>query len=392
MEYNKLAIISDDLTGAMDSSGSLAAKGFNSSVIFNLNSIPDTDSVAVSTDSRDGSASNARIKVADASRKIGPRIIYKKIDSTLRGHIGIELKSMMDSMKIHKVLVAPAFPDTGKTTINGTMLVNGFPVHKSSFANDPTNPVSQSHIPTLLAGSMQYSVDTLSLDVISKGSNTIRNHMRTNSHNILVCDAIEQKHLQSIADAISNVGEKWIICGSGGLAREMGVMLGTKFSDKAICFNPRSGTSLIVIGSLHEKTVLQFQSLQNSRDIPVLTPSSVDNFSSLKTSIVITSVNDKYLKNKENSVAKSLAKATASALDNMCTGLFLSGGSTAAAVLGNLQPDHISLVGEVEPGVPAGNIIGGKADGLRVVTKAGGFGSTDAILNALRYLEHGTLN
>ena len=72
MEYKKLAIISDDLTGAMDSSGYLAAKGFNASVVFNLNSIPDTDSVAINTDSRDDSPSNARIKIANASRKNRP--------------------------------------------------------------------------------------------------------------------------------------------------------------------------------------------------------------------------------------------------------------------------------------------------------------------------------
>ena len=391
MEFNKLAIISDDLTGAMDSSGYLAAKGINSSVIFNLDSIPDTDSVAVSTDSRTGSASDARMKVTHASRKIGLRNIYKKIDSTLRGHIGIELKSLMDSMNIHRALVAPAFPDTGKTTIAGTMLTDGVPIHKSSFAKDPTNPVSQAHIPTLLSRSMQYSVGTLSLDVTSKGSNAIQNQMRANTHNILVCDAREQKHLQSIAEAAASVGEKWIICGSGGLAREMGVMLDTKASDKTASFHSWSGSSLIIIGSLHERTILQLQKLQASRGMPVLSPLSLENFHGVNTSIVITSVNDKYLDNKENAVAESLAKATTMALDNRYTGLFLSGGSTAVAVLENLHPHHISLVGEVEPGVPAGKIIGGKADGLRIVTKAGGFGSADTILNALDYLENGTL-
>ena len=392
MEYKKLAIISDDLTGAMDSSGYLAAKGFNASVVFNPNSLPDTDSVAINTDSRDDSPSNARIKIANASRKIGLRKIYKKIDSTLRGHIGVELESMMDSMNIYRVLVAPAFPDTGKTTVGGTMLVDGLPIHKSSFSKDPTNPVFQSHIPTLLSESMRYSVDTLSLDVISKGTNAIRHHMKTSTHNILVCDAMEQKHLQSIADAASNAYGKWIICGSGGLAREMGVMMDSRFSDRAICFDSKIGISLIVIGSLHERTILQLRHLQDSRDIPFLTPSAIANFHDVKTSIVITSVNNSYFKNKEHCVAKSLAKSTDSILNDRCTGLFLSGGSTAAAVLGNLQPDHITLVGEVEPGIPAGKIVGGKADGLRIVTKAGGFGSTDSILNALEYLENGSLD
>ncbi|MFU2003778.1 nucleotide-binding domain containing protein, partial [Bordetella avium] len=44
----------------------------------------------------------------------------------------------------------------------------------------------------------------------------------------------------------------------------------------------------------------------------------------------------------------------------------------------------IALVDEVMGGVPLGTLIGGAAAGLPVVTKAGGFGSEDVLVRAVR--------
>ncbi|WP_324613687.1 nucleotide-binding domain containing protein, partial [Achromobacter xylosoxidans] len=44
----------------------------------------------------------------------------------------------------------------------------------------------------------------------------------------------------------------------------------------------------------------------------------------------------------------------------------------------------IALVDEVMGGVPLGTLTGGTADGLPVVTKAGGFGAEDVLVRAVR--------
>ncbi len=43
--------------------------------------------------------------------------VYKKIDSTLRGHPAIELEVLMDTLGAGAALVAPAFPAQGRTTV-----------------------------------------------------------------------------------------------------------------------------------------------------------------------------------------------------------------------------------------------------------------------------------
>ncbi|MDA1349117.1 MAG: hypothetical protein O3A47_09680, partial [Chloroflexi bacterium] len=83
--------------------------------------------------------------------------------------------------------------------------------------------------------------------------------------------------------------------------------------------------------------------------------------------------------------------SAARAVESGPVGLFLCGGDIAAEVCKKLRVAEVRLVGEVQPGVPAGRVVGGPGDGLRIVTKAGGFGSPDAIVASLSYLEDGTL-
>ena len=72
-------------------------------------------------------------------------------------------------------------------------------------------------------------------------------------------------------------------------------------------------------------------------------------------------------------------------------GLFLSGGDIAVEVCRRLSVVAISVLGEVEPGVPAGELVGGPGEGMRVVTKAGGFGTEEALVKSIAYLERGHL-
>jgi uncharacterized protein YgbK (DUF1537 family) len=73
-------------------------------------------------------------------------------------------------------------------------------------------------------------------------------------------------------------------------------------------------------------------------------------------------------------------------------GLFLSGGDIAVEVCRRLSVVAISVLGEVEPGVPAGEMMGGPSAGMRVVTKAGGFGTGEALVKSMAYLEKGYLS
>nr|MDA8217235.1 hypothetical protein [Dehalococcoidales bacterium] len=67
-------------------------------------------------------------------------------------------------------------------------------------------------------------------------------------------------------------------------------------------------------------------------------------------------------------------------------GMVLTGGDTAVALCKALGVGALAIEGEVEPGVPYGRLLEGPLAGLLVVTKAGGFGSPEAIAKAISFI------
>ncbi len=65
----------------------------------------------------------------------------------------------------------------------------------------------------------------------------------------------------------------------------------------------------------------------------------------------------------------------------------LVGGDGAAAALHRVGADAIRVHGTLAPGVPVGTILGGVAHGVRVVTKSGGFGRSDSLLEIVDRLQ-----
>jgi D-threonate/D-erythronate kinase len=76
--------------------------------------------------------------------------------------------------------------------------------------------------------------------------------------------------------------------------------------------------------------------------------------------------------------------------DHAIAGLVVTGGDAARAIVEALEADGIALQGEVSDGVPMGTIVGGPADGIRIVTKAGGFGDDDTLRRSVEAIRDWT--
>src|SRR5918994_1441411 len=102
----QVAIIADDLTGAADTGVQLAHAGYRSAVAFRDAPIPpadDLDAVALDTDSRAIPAGFAAKRVMEAVRSVRDiPIVYKKLDSTLRGPIAAELAAALGASGRHR--------------------------------------------------------------------------------------------------------------------------------------------------------------------------------------------------------------------------------------------------------------------------------------------------
>jgi len=84
------------------------------------------------------------------AKTLQPSLFYKKTDSVLRGHVLAEMRAQMKSLGVAKGLLVPVNPVLGRVIKNGHYYVNGEPVHKAGFANDPEFPVKDSRIKAML--------------------------------------------------------------------------------------------------------------------------------------------------------------------------------------------------------------------------------------------------
>lgn len=123
----KVLIVADDLTGALDSAVVFAHRGMTCGVVRSASAfarcdLSGFDVIAVSTESRDGSADAARVAVetvADVMVGRWPECVFKKVDSRLKGHVGIETDVLRQAAQRQRMVIAPAIPDMGRVTAAG---------------------------------------------------------------------------------------------------------------------------------------------------------------------------------------------------------------------------------------------------------------------------------
>ena len=65
-------------------------------------------------------------------------------------------------------------------------------------------------------------------------------------------------------------------------------------------------------------------------------------------------------------------------------GVLLTGGDTAEIFCRTAAATGIRLADEVSPGIARGDLLGGPLQGLTIVTKAGGFGNKQALVDVVQ--------
>ena len=398
----RVGIIADDLTGAMDTGAQFARRGLDTLVALSRDGYPEASVVAVSTDSRVEPAAEAYRRALDAAQQLGRCLVYKKIDSTVRGNIGAELDGVLDGLRTDRALVAPAFPEAGRTTTGGLHCVNGVPVADTVFGRDPNAPVLASHLPTLLAGQTRRRVGHLPLRIVEQGDQAVVNALNAEPAGVVVADAVERRHLRALGRALVQATEPWLPCGSAGLAAEWapGPDLGQADLTQP-GWPPMSGPVLVIAGSRHPLTAAQLRCAETEGHLTCVGLGlSVDReAASLEkvlaalgqgANVALTTTFSAFEIGAEGSFAARLAHAAKRIIGQVqLAGLVITGGDVLRAVSHALGARALRVLREVEPGVPAGIWVGGPVHGSRVVTKAGGLGDEWAIERSIRLIRGG---
>src|SRR5262245_11595115 len=128
--FARWGIIADDLTGATDVAAAFATRGFEVLVLVNLRARlrRRVEVVALTTNSRHDPPSIAQRKVRRACRWLQARripVLYKKIDSTVKGNIVVEVEAIRAAAGFACAVVCPANPAQGRIVHNGILRVRG---------------------------------------------------------------------------------------------------------------------------------------------------------------------------------------------------------------------------------------------------------------------------
>jgi uncharacterized protein YgbK (DUF1537 family) len=404
----RFCVIADDLTGAMDTGVGLAQAGLSAIITFSSTTQIASDAVVVTTDSRAESASEAYRRVKATGERFRDYFIYKKVDSTLRGNVAAELQALLDVTAAPHAVMCPAFPAIKRTVVNGILLVDGVPVHQTSFSRDPVSPVTRSDIIELLRAGSGIGAVNLKLDDVERGPVHLAERIRESASRVVVVDAVEDRHLRCIADALATSSERLLPCGSGGLGAHVPLAFGYCVGERDLPPAP-VGPVLLAVGSRNDVSVRQLQRVLDTINPPLirvepnefrskagrasranqLASKIVQLFSESRVVVLSSSLSD-YAPQLRHTMAPVLGAIVSRVLAS-CTlaGLFLSGGDVARAVCGEEGIQALRILGDLQPGVIVGEAAGARYEGVRVITKAGGFGNEEAMTQAIQHFTQG---
>jgi uncharacterized protein YgbK (DUF1537 family) len=408
-----IVVIADDITGAADTGVQFcpvvgpvymtAANDLDATGIH-------TDGIAVFTDTRNvnGKTAAETVRLAgNALRRLAPRVVYKKIDSCLRGNVGVEIETLLQSMDMTASFVVPALPQQGRTTVDGVHRINEIPVADTEIGSDPLCPVRESRLPALLASQSELPVGHVDLACIENGSGAMASRvgdlLRQGCRHITF-DAHASFHLDAISMFARNHFENFLLVGSAGLAasvakdftsRAGGAISRFASADPAVvvCLwlrfprTRRSGRGVIRATGWASLNLAP-TSLETQSEPASTTAEQLDAWRAGSLILRIQPSADDEATLDPKRVVRGLAGLSTSLLGDTTTeGLFLSGGDTAEAVRQQIGAMAVLIHEEILPGLVRGTLVGGAFDGLPVVTKAGAFGMPNTLaelINALK--------
>ncbi|WP_167577809.1 four-carbon acid sugar kinase family protein [Ammoniphilus sp. YIM 78166] len=412
--WPKAIIISDDLTGANDTGVQFAKQGLSTISLLDLSakdSIPESDIWVVNAETRSMDGESAYEKMKAISKQLPileVPFVYKKIDSTLRGHIGREVDALMEHGSFDAAVVVPAYPKNGRKTVGGYHMIHQFLVEDSVIASDPTSPVKESYLPDLLSKQSHQSVGHVEIKEIRKGESSLMARILSKvekGNRILTFDCASELDLNGIADAVCASGLRVLWVGSAGLAQSLSGKMGLKRTEPFM-IRERAGKTLVVAGSVCSITREQVSILSEQQGYCVITANPLalvdEEQRELEAIRLVQQILEAIDQQKNPVLTTDISKSTPSHLElasqlgkiaaevharSSLKGLVLTGGDIAYRTCHKLEARVLQILGEVEEGIPFAQILGGRAQSLPVVTKSGAFGTPYSLVHAVNKIE-----
>ncbi len=215
-----IGVVADDLTGATTTGVLLARSKAKTAVFFNVEAaqnskdVDSLDAILISSNSRALPKAEAYEKVTNATsalKNMGVKYFSKRIDTTLRGGVGVEIDAMLSELPDDTIaVVVPTMPQSRRILVGGYSIIDGVALINTPVAQDVRTPVHENFIPDLLKGQSDKKVDLITLNTVLKGKDSIKNELvskRDGGARVIIVDAITLEDVDAIAKACVEL--KW---------------------------------------------------------------------------------------------------------------------------------------------------------------------------------------
>lgn len=422
----KVVMVADDLTGANANCSLMKKIGLTACSLLNsFNEIPrDMDVVAYTTNSRAIEPEEAYKRVREGLKKLKDDevILYsKRIDSTLRGNLGSELRAFLDELEDYIGICVPAYPDSGRIVVNGTMIVNGSLLMNTDAGKDSKTPVFSNDVEALLSKNLENQVKSIYLEDVEKGAEYIAELIKSEKKKgtkLIIFDGVSNRHLEEIAKAVVISEEKSFAVDAGPFTKVL--------TQKILENEGKDNKLLMVVGSVTDITIKQINETIFDHNVKVVEvdplkfveeinlenymtelvkKSDAQLFETEVLMITTTPYRDgqSRLDLKEISkrlnisiddisirISTGLAKLASKILklEHNFSGVFCTGGDITVALSEESGAIGIEIREEVLPLVAYGRIMGGDFPQLRIISKGGMVGDKFAMSKCINKLKN----
>jgi 3-dehydrotetronate 4-kinase len=421
-----LGCIADDYTGASDLANTLTRAGLRTVQTIGIPSddfpLPDVDAVVVSLKSRSIEASLAVTRSRAAERWLRGRgadhVLFKicsTFDSTDAGNIGPVMDALRADSGDTIVLVAPAFPETGRTVYQGNLFVGSVPLNESPLKDHPLNPMHDSNLVRVLARQSKTRIGLVDLAVLARGPDAVRKKLvELAGQNVgaAIADAVFASDLETIG-AVA-LEHRLSVGASGiglGLARALVASGRTKSqaASGAIADTPVGGPAACLAGSCSQATLLQVARAEQVMPVLHLDPEQViagqgearralawatDRLREGPVLIASSSTPEEVAALQSRHGRDATGHAIEQAMADIAEGLVsagvrrlvVAGGETSGAAVDRLGIPGFLVGAEIAAGVPVLRAVGAKAGDMLLALKSGNFGGPEFFSDALKLM------
>ena len=406
MDY--VAIVADDLTGASDTGVKLSKRGYETNVIFNpkdINLLMEKGkilSINASTREKTPEESYSTVfEIIETLKDNKYRKIYKKIDSVLRGNVAIEIEAVMDALNINVAFLLPAIPSNGRYIKDGNLYLD-------------KDLESKLDIKLLLQNTSKCSINTIKIEDIRKGDKSLLDKLYkivNNDRTIILFDTERNEDFQIIAKVLKNYKNEFILSGASGIVTFLPEIWNLNKENIFPSKIQKTKNHLIIAGTYHNSTEEQIKRLMEEYKCKLIIIdtqrlANIESQSNYLNQLIIkayddneipeiiiiavdTLLNPDIIPTKENSelITDFISRISLEVFKwGFIKSLTITGGETAYQVMQTLGAFGMSLKDEIISGLPIGIVLGGIANNMPLVTKSGGFGDSDALVEVIKYL------